>query len=311
VALAAGLAALVAGRPGLLGELGELTRRALASASTETRPPGVLLLGAAAEVARLAAFPMLAAAVTGAAAASLQTGGLLAPGLAAPRAERLHPGRGLARLWSGERLAAAGLGLLQAVLAGALLLDWVHRHAATLAALPGATAPAAALPALLGPLLLRLLLLLLVLGIGDLVLARRRLRRELAMSRDEVRRELREDEGDPQHRLARRRRHRALLEAGPVGRATCVLVNPTRVAVALRHERGGGEAPRVVAKGSGAAARRIRSQARRAGVPIVEDLPLARALHRLVEVGDEIPEPLFDAAATVLAHLYGAPGAGP
>jgi flagellar biosynthesis protein FlhB len=62
-----------------------------------------------------------------------------------------------------------------------------------------------------------------------------------------------------------------------------------------------------VAKGSGLAAARIRSAARRAGVPIVRDVPLARALHRLAEIGDEIPEELYEAAAAVLAHVYAAP----
>ncbi len=148
---------------------------------------------------------------------------------------------------------------------------------------------------------------LLLLGALDWALVRRRHRRALRMTRDEVRREHKEDEGDPAHRSERRRRHRALLEAGPVSRATVVVVNPTHVAVALRHERGGEDAPRVVAKGTGLAAARIRSEARRAGVPVVRDVPLARALHRLAEVGDEIPEELYEAAAAVLAHLYAAP----
>jgi flagellar biosynthesis protein FlhB len=85
-----------------------------------------------------------------------------------------------------------------------------------------------------------------------------------------------------------------------------VVVNPTHLAVALRHERGGPDAPRVLAKGRGRGAARIRSAARRAGVPVVEDVALARALFRLAEVGDEIPEELYDAAALVLARLYGA-----
>ncbi len=90
-----------------------------------------------------------------------------------------------------------------------------------------------------------------------------------------------------------------------MSRATVVVVNPTHVAVALRHDRDGDEAPRVVAKGSGTAAARIRSAARRAGIPIVRDVPLARAIHRLAEVGEEIPEELYEAAAAVLAHLHG------
>ena len=151
---------------------------------------------------------------------------------------------------------------------------------------------------------LRLAAALAVIGALDLALERRRLRRALMMSRDEVRRELREDEGDPDRKAERRRVHRALVEAGAVAGATVVVVNPTRFAVALRHERDGEGAPRVVAKGTGLAAARIRSAARRAGVPIVRDVPLARALHRLADVGDEIPEELYDAAAALLTHLY-------
>jgi flagellar biosynthesis protein FlhB len=83
------------------------------------------------------------------------------------------------------------------------------------------------------------------------------------------------------------------------------VVNPTHLAVALHHHRGSGEAPRVLAKAAGVAAAQLRSRARRAGVPIVRDPPLARALHRLTEVGDEIPEELYDAAAAVLVHLHG------
>jgi type III secretion protein U len=156
----------------------------------------------------------------------------------------------------------------------------------------------------LGPLAVRLAIALAVIGVVDLALERRRVRRALKMTREEVRRELREDEGDPDRRADRSRAHRALVEAGPIAGATVVVVNPTRVAVALRHDREGEGAPRIVAKGTGSMAARIRSAARRAGVPIVRDVPLARALHRLADVGDELPEELYDAAAALLAHLY-------
>jgi flagellar biosynthesis protein FlhB len=312
VALAAGLLALAAGGASFVASLAGLVRGGLLSALAPDRSPSGALLAAAADVARLAALPLLAAAAAGAAAGLLQTGGLVAPAAATPRLERLDPARGLAGLLSRERLAAIGLGLLKATLVLALALGWVEGAASSIASLPRALAPGAGLLALLAPLGLRLCLVLLAFGAADLLLTRWRHRRRLRMTRQEVRREQREDEGDPRHREARRRRHRALLEAGPVARATCVVVNPTHLAVALRHRRGVDEAPRVVAKGRGAEARRIRSEARRAGVPVVRDVALARALHQLAEVGEEIPEPLYDAAAAVLVHLYAAPdGAAP
>ena len=125
------------------------------------------------------------------------------------------------------------------------------------------------------------------------------------MTREEVARERRDDEGDPRLKLERRGLHRALAAAAPLRRATCLVVNPTHVAVALHHARGAEDAPLVVAKGIGEAAARLRGEARRAGVPIVHDVTLARALFRLAEVGDEIPEELYEAAAAILVHVHG------
>jgi flagellar biosynthesis protein FlhB len=84
-----------------------------------------------------------------------------------------------------------------------------------------------------------------------------------------------------------------------------VVVNPTHLAVALRHDAATDGAPTVLAKGSGAEARRIRAAALRAAVPIVRDVPLARALFRLAEIGEEIPEELYHATAAALVHLHG------
>jgi type III secretion protein U len=263
-------------------------------------------------VLRLSAPPLLAALVAALAVGLLQTGGLLSAAPLAPKLERLNPARGLGRLLSAERLTTVGISVLKAALVVALAAASWGPATAALSQLPRAVAPERAIGALLWPLAGRLGALLLGFGALDLLLARWRHQRRLRMSRDELRRELREQEGDPALRAERRRAHRALAEAAPLARATCLVVNPTHVAVALHHQRGSGEAPRVLAKGTGAAAARLRAQARRAAIPIVHDPPLARALHRLAEVGDEIPEELYDAAAAVLAHLHGAPpGASP
>ena len=87
-----------------------------------------------------------------------------------------------------------------------------------------------------------------------------------------------------------------------VATADVVLVNPTHVAVALRYEPGSG-APKVVAKGSGAVASRIRAEATERRVPMIEDVPLARALHAACELGQEVPAHLFTAVARVLAFV--------
>jgi len=307
VSLLAGLAALAAAGPWWLGALAGQVRGGLSAALAGEPSTRGALVTAALAVLRLWALPALAALSAALLVGVLQTGGLLAPARLAPRLDRLDPVGGLARILSPARLASLGFGLLKAALLAAAALQGWRATASALAQLPRSEATGPALAALLWPLAWRLAGVLLLLGGADLLLARRRHQQQLRMTRDEARRDAREEEGDPRHRAERRRVHRALAEALPVARATCLVVNPTHVAVALHHRRGSGEAPRVLAKGTGQAAARLRSQARRAGVPVVRDPPLARALHRLAEVGDEIPEELYDAAAAVLAHLHGPP----
>jgi flagellar biosynthetic protein FlhB len=141
----------------------------------------------------------------------------------------------------------------------------------------------------------------------DYLFKRYRVQGRMRMTPEEAKREHREAEGDPEIKRRRRqrmreaakRRHEAAVKAADV-----VVVNPTHYAVALRYRAGSDKAPRVVAKGQGRAARRIRDLARRAGVPIVSAPPLARSLHRSVKEGQDIPYSLYHAVAEVLAYVY-------
>lgn len=308
-ALAAGLLALAVTGPKAAAELARALRAALLGAATaEPLPAAAAAMGSAAR----AGLPLLLVPAAAACAVALLQGGAafsLEP--LRFRLDRLDPAAGLRRMISASALAGVALGICKAAIVLALLGGWLAGHARALAQLPrlSGAAPWRAVP--LGSLALRLALAALGLGAFDLALAHRRHRRALRMTRDEVRREAREDEGDPSRRAERRRLHRDLIEAGPLARATVVVVNPTHVAVALRHVRGTDEAPRVLAKGTGAAAARLRSAARRAGVPIVRDVALARSLARLVDVGEEIPPELYEAAAAILIHLHAGGGRHP
>ena len=304
-ALLGGLVALAVTAPQAAAAMARAIRASLA-AGDHMPDPAALLRAAAWDVARWS-LPAGAAAVALGALASLALAGPgLSPEALRPRWERVDPLAGLRRLLSPSQLAGAALGVLKAAALVALAWTWLRAAAPGLAELPRAS-PAALLRAVphLFDLALRLASTTLAFGLGDAALARWRHLRSLRMTRDEVRREHKDDEGDPAHRAEHRRRHRALLTAGPISRATVVVVNPSHVAVALRHDRSSPDAPRVVAKGTGRTAAAIRSAARRSGVPVVRDVPLARALHRLAEVGDEIPEELYEAAAALLVHLYG------
>jgi flagellar biosynthetic protein FlhB len=128
----------------------------------------------------------------------------------------------------------------------------------------------------------------------------------MRMTKQEIREEMRQSEGDP-HVKARIRSLQASLARSrmmsDVPLADVVVTNPTHVAVALRYDPTRGGAPRVVASGVGEVAARIRAKAVAANVPLVEAKPLARALWRACEVGDEIPTVLYEAVAKVLAFV--------
>jgi flagellar biosynthetic protein FlhB len=147
----------------------------------------------------------------------------------------------------------------------------------------------------------------LVFGSVDLFRQMRRYRQDLRMSKQEIRDELKDMEGNPQmkariRRLQRdRARHQMMKE---VPKATAVVVNPTHFAVALRYQLESMAAPVVVAKGKNYLARRIRQRAVEHQVPIIENPPLAQALYQSVDVGQEIPPRLYRAVAEILAYIF-------
>ena len=147
----------------------------------------------------------------------------------------------------------------------------------------------------------------LVFGVIDLVRQRRRYNQELRMSRQELRDEAKESEGDPQIKQRIRRLRRDLLRRQmmkEVPTATAVIMNPTHYAVAIRYRSESMAAPVVVAKGKNYLALRIRAKAVEHQVPVIENPPLAQALYGSASVGQEIPAHLYRAVAEILAYLY-------
>jgi flagellar biosynthetic protein FlhB len=147
----------------------------------------------------------------------------------------------------------------------------------------------------------------LVMAVADYAFQRRKVGKQTRMTKHEVKQENKQNEGDPLVKSAIRSRQMAAARnrmMADVPNADVVLVNPTHVAVALRYDPAAG-APKVVAKGAGAIAGRIRERGAEAGVPLVQDVPLARALYGSCQVGQEIPVELFAAVAQVLAFVIG------
>ena len=221
-----------------------------------------------------------------------------------PKLDRINPAEGLKKLFSVKTLVEVGKALL--VAAVVVWLCWSAAEEAgpdvlRSAWLEGTLGLEHALGRL-GPLAVRLACVLVVLGVGDYALARRGHVKDLMMTREEVKREHKESEGDPRHKSHRRAMHRQLSAGGPargVQKASVVVVNPTHIAVALRYATEECEAPYLVAKGREADALALRREAERLGVSVVRDVPLARSLIHY-DVGEEIPEELYQAAAAVL-----------
>jgi type III secretion protein U len=307
-AMTAALATLAAVGPASVARLVAYWKVALAAAPGGG-PPGPALLAGAGVLARLLAPPLAAAAAAALGAGMLQTRGLVALGAVRPDLGRLSPAAGLARVLGGQAALQVGKGLLKVVLCGLLAWITVRPVLGGLASLAGtgAVRTAAVLGALSARLALRVAVVALALGLADYLLARRRHRRALRMTREEVKRESRESEGDPTHRAERQRLHRELLEQrmlAEVRKADFVVVNPEHIAVALRYDRNGDAAPVVLASGDRLLAQRIKEVAREAGVPIFRDVTLARSLRALPE-GEEIPPALYEAVAEVLRVVYG------
>jgi flagellar biosynthetic protein FlhB len=159
---------------------------------------------------------------------------------------------------------------------------------------------------------LRVLLLAGLLSAMDLLYQRWRYRKRMMMSKVEVQREQKEMEGDPQRKAERRRLHQEILDhqtIEAVATADCVVINPEHVAVALRYDEASMSAPKVLAKGRRLVAAKIRQIARQHGIPIVRNVPLARALVEL-ELDEEIPPELYETVAEVLRFVYRIGGQG-
>ena len=251
--------------------------------------------------------PILAVGVFGALAGGFaQVGFKPAPKAAKPKLSKLSPKQGLSKLKPSESLwelvrTALKLGALVAVTWGPMT-GWTDGVGDGL----GLVAGLGRLGDTVVSLLLRVALLAAVIAAADYAWKRRSTEKQLRMSKQDVKDEHKNAEGDPRIKSQRRSKMLALSRnrmIQAVAQADVVITNPTHVAVALSYSDGD-VAPRVVARGADERAARIRTEARRHGIVVTEEPPLARALYRRCQVGDFVPAALFEAVAVVLAVAY-------
>jgi flagellar biosynthesis protein FlhB len=240
-------------------------------------------------------------------AAAAQGGLRPATKLFKPDFKRLNPFKGLKKMFGGQSLWEGAKALLKTAVLGMVM--YYSLRGLVPALLANSAMPIQSLVDTIGSAILGIIRSVagagLILALADYAVARRRTGKQLRMSKQEVKDEHKKTEGDPHikgHIRAKQMemsRNRMMSE---LPKADVVLVNPTHVAVALRYDPEKG-APRVIAKGAGAVATKIRDAAAEHRIPMVQDIPLARALYKHCDLNDEIPTEFFGAVARVLAFI--------
>ena len=239
----------------------------------------------------------------------LQVGLYFNPQRLQPNLGALNPLRGLGRIFSTRGAGQLAVSLIKLTLLSVIAWSALHDRMDQIMYVErlGFLQIFALSASLIYAIALRVGIALLVLAIAEYFLQRWRLERQLRMTKQEVKDELRRMEGDPTIKLRRRQLTMQMLKERlirDVPTADVVVTNPTEFAIALKYDADTMRAPRMVAKGQGLIAQRIREVAIECGVPILERKPLARALYKLLEVGQEVPENFYAAIADVLAYVH-------
>lgn len=274
-------------------------------------PGAVKVMDLALQAALPAGAVMAAAAVAAVAGNVAQTGFIWAPSKLAPDASKVSPMSGLQRLFGPDGLMnfLKSLAKMAAVAAAAWMV--LRPRADTLAML-GRLDPAAIIPIsseYLQALAIGVLVVFGVIALADWIWQRQRFMQKMRMTREDLKRDTKESEGDPQIKAKLRQKRlaaskRRMIQNVP--RATMVVMNPTHYAVALRYVQGETPAPVCVAKGLDALALRIKAVALEHKIAVIEDPPLARALYAAMEVDDTIPREHFEAVAKLVGVIMNA-----
>lgn len=254
---------------------------------------------------------MAAAAVAGGGASLIQTGWHVVPDKVKPELSKIALDRGFVRLFGPDGLMQFGKSLVKVIIIG-WLAWWILQPYAPKFQNLAALEPAAMLPfsmEILKRLVFAVAALSLAVAAGDWLWQRQRFLIRNRMTPQELKEDFKQTDGDPhvkarQRQIRHERARRRMMQAVP--NATVVVMNPTHYAVALKYEQGEAGAPVCVAKGLDALALKIRSVAEEAGVPVVEDPPLARALYAAVDIDEMIPAAHYEAVAKIIGFILNA-----
>ena len=254
---------------------------------------------------------MMTAAVAGSGASLMQTGLRFTAEKLKPDFSKLSPHKGLEKMFGPDALMQFVKSLVKVTVIG-ILAWWVLKPVVPKLSALSALDVGAILPFaidVLKRLVFSVAGLSLVVAGADWLWQRHRFLTRMRMTKEEVKEDFKNSEGDPhvkarQRQIRNERARRRMMQAVPD--ATVVVMNPTHYAVALKYEQGETAAPMCVAKGMDSLALKIRAVAEEAGVPVIEDPPLARALYAAVDVEEMIPPAHFEAVAKIIGFILGA-----
>lgn len=267
---------------------------------------GIKLLGSIAG----GVLPLLLTLAGAALAANLaQVGFLITNEALTPKWNRLNPIEGFKRIFSLYGVARLVGSMLKLTILLSIVAWFVNSRVSTFLDLHEAGIGGGAVTLGRAMVLLAFLLAggLIAVAVADYGFQYWKFEQDIRMTKQEIREEMRQMEGDPHIRQRRREIHRKLASSRQmqqVKTADVVVTNPTHLAVAIKYDPLKMEAPVVVAKGEGLIAERIRKLASEHGVPIIEKKPLARALYKSVKVGQIVPIEMYEAVAEILAYVY-------
>ncbi|MEJ1965590.1 MAG: type III secretion system export apparatus subunit SctU [Gammaproteobacteria bacterium] len=297
---------LIAAGPGLARGLAELLVMPMDLLQYPFRTALEILVGQMLRNAVLLMLPFLGIVLgIGILAETLQVGILFSFEAIKPSGKKLNVAANAKNMFSKKSLVEFLKNCLKVGFLGALLYVIVRKELAHMLDLPhaGVAGVGVAIVDLLKVLIVNVAVVYLVLGLADLLYQRFAYKKQLMMSKDEVKREYKEAEGDPHIKGARRHLHQELLQSGMVEKtrkASVVVTNPTHVAVALYYDDEETPLPVVLAKGTDLVAQRIIQIAREEGIPVMQNIPLARALNERAQIDQYVPSELLEPIAEVL-----------
>ncbi|WAH35390.1 flagellar biosynthesis protein FlhB [Alicyclobacillus dauci] len=249
------------------------------------------------------------AVIIGVAVSIIQVRPMFVLGLLAPKFSRIQPLAGFKRLFGTQSLVELVKSMIKLAIVVGLSYSVIAQMASEIRS--SAQFDVTQLPGTIGRLVfslgVRIAAMMVVLAFFDFLYQRFQYEKNMRMTKQEVKDEMKQAEGNQEVKGQIRRRGRQIAfrrMMQEVPKADVIVTNPTHYAIALKYDSNSMAAPEVIAKGADLLAQRLKQRAAESGVPMVENRPLAQSLYRLAEVGDAVPAELYQAVAEVLAYVY-------